>query len=146
MINVYVAGASKNWRRARDFIDRVKAHPSMRITQDWTVDVERATKPDHELTAEERAAFARTDLGGVAGADVLVVLLDTSVASVGRWVELGYALRMSEFLPLRILVSGGGRLSIFSAPGLVDYEGPYGTGSHDDDVWHVLAHYAKAAS
>ena len=151
MIGVYVAGASRDWQRAREFMDRVRAHQRMRITHDWTVSVEAATVDDSELSANQRVGFARTDLAGVARCDALVVLLDTTVASVGRWVELGYALRMCDevdqstiALGPRIIVSGGQRKSIFTAPGLVDFEHAFATvGWEDEDAFASLAQHAQ---
>ena len=153
MIGVYVAGASHDWQRARAFMDRVRAHPRMRITHDWTISVEAATVDDDQIDERQRVGFARADLAGIAEADVFVLLLDTTLASTGRWVELGYALRIRDDCthpvalpvvpPFRIIVSGGHGRSIFTALGLVDFECMCLPGPHDDDAFAVLTRYAK---
>jgi len=126
MIAVYVAGASRNRERSRRFIERVRNHPRMRITYDWIADVDAAAAAgpfDCDLDDEKRRHFADADLAGLAAADVAVFLAETTEAGRGMWVELGYAIciREAEADPCHsIVVSGGGRRSIFSA--LADVE------------------------
>ena len=64
------------------------------------------------------ARFARADLRAVASADVVVFLADDEIVSRGMWVELGCAISCRR----RTIVSGGAKLSIFTAPGCVDAE------------------------
>jgi len=152
VINVYVAGASKNKERARAFMDRVRADPNMKITKDWVADIDDADaagKADADFSDEERKAFADADINGITGADVVVLLLDET-ASSGRWVELGYALCLRvegtmSGVP-RVIVSGGGKRSIFTAPGLVDHEVQYAPGDHDGPAFAILKGYADEAA
>ncbi len=148
IIYVYVAGASKNKERARAFMDLVRAHPGMRLTKDWVADIDAADaagKTDADFDNKTRAKFANADLGGLAGSDVAVFLVD--LGTTGMWVELGYAicLREGEGCAPRIIVSGGDRRSIFTvpAPMLVDHEVAGDGFSADIQSFRILRAYAQ---
>ncbi len=122
-LSVYVAGATRNQRRTRQFFERVNKHPGMSLVFDWLSSVASTDVADDELTDAERCAYARTDLDEIRDADALVLLTETYGANRGSWVELGYALRLRDFRPTPfIIMAGGARLSIFAAPGMVDLE------------------------
>ena len=134
MITVYIAGASKNVERARRFVHRVHGQADMKIAYDWTVDVDAAVVGDHGLTDAARTRFADNDLGAVALCDVFVGLAGDD--TVGLWVELGYAIARKDLdanPPPIVIVAGGGKRSIFTAPGVVDQEV-----SSDDEAFAIL--------
>ena len=116
-IKIYVASSSAELERAQAAMDRVRSwSPRFELTRDWTADVEheRASgKLDSDLKHSERAHYARADLGAVAEADILWLLVPREgVHTSGAWVELGAALvagHMREALGLRnttIICSG----------------------------------------
>ena len=153
MINVYVAGASRNKERARAFMDRVRAEPTMILTHDWVADIDAADaacKTDRDFDTAARLRFAEADLDGLAEADVAVFLLEAEPMSRGSYVELGYAIAVREVcgpsdIKPRIIVSGGGRRSIFTVPGLVDHEVSYDDVEQcDAAAWHALVQDANA--
>ena len=152
MINVYVAGASRNRERARRFILRVEEHPDMRITYNWIPDIDAAIADgvtDDKLSDADRKRYAESDLNGLAEADAAVFLMEASDVGRGSWVELGYAIavREAESDPMHvIIVSGGARRSIFSAVDLVDYEltGWADNEQNDGEAFEVLAELADA--
>lgn len=144
---VYVAGSSKDRERARRFMQRVDAHPKMAVAYDWVKDVDASHAngvQDSDLSDKQRAFFANADLEGVEECDALVLLAEHTPTGRGMWVELGYAIGLNEHThpdeAITIIVSGGGRRSIFTAPGfgLVDFECAYSVGSHDDDAFEAL--------
>lgn len=163
MINVYVAGASRNKERARAFMDLVRAHPAMILTHDWVADIDAADiagMTDADLDDPARAAFAEGDLNGLAEADVAVFLLEDETVSRGMYVELGYAIAVRESchefideretprpgIKPRIIVSGGDKQSIFTVPGLVDYESTYSVVAIADEIsWNALVAEAEAS-
>jgi hypothetical protein len=113
VIAIYLAGASKELDRCETLRDRLTA-AGHRVTRNWMADVRaNAHRPDADIGKEERAAYARADLDGVAACGVFW-LVTPELPSLGAWVELGYALRRADespYLPL-IIVSGPWR-SIF---------------------------------
>ena len=142
MISVYVAGASRNLERSRGFIARVLADPNMQLTHNWVADIDAAQaigKDGTDFSDDARSKFAETDLEGIAACDVIVFLAEEEPMSRGMWVGLGYAiaLRDMEFGndrdPVHIIVSGGARRSIFTAPPIVNHEV-----FDDGEAWHLL--------
>lgn len=163
MLKVYVAGASKNIERAVAFMNRIRDYPNlMAITVDWTVDTfadqgwddaaKQAGFDDAGLSDEKRAVLAMQDMTGVFEADAFVCLAETPMSG-GHPIELGIAIAQrriaKEAGAAYIIVSGGGRRSIFTSPWtpsdglansyplLVDAEV-----ETDDEAWTVL--YALA--
>lgn len=105
--SIYVAGGSVDARLVADYIERLKT-AGFSITFDWTVEVLKATKPDHELSKEERQAIARIDLTAVRMASLFWVLLPKEVPckhcgvpvpynSIGCSIELGAALTYNSY-------------------------------------------------
>lgn len=124
---VYVAGSSRRYDDVKEFMRQVETLEDVRITHDWTQSVAAAARggrPDHYLTDAQRCRFAQNDLLGVAQADVVVVLVRGP--GIGMWVELGYALgvaeRVGKMRAPEVIVVGGDRLTIFTAPGVVSRE------------------------
>ncbi len=144
MIDVYVCGASRNIHRARMFMDRVDLNPGMRITYDWTRDVEQCEVPEYDLTDKRRASYAWTDLHSIMRADACVVLAETEIHSVGLWVELGYAIACRQDAGLEIIVAGGAKKSIFTVKDLATVE--YTEGDVDSRAFARLVQLAEAAS
>lgn len=152
MINVYVAGASRNKERARAFMDRVRAHPAMTLAHDWVAhidDADAAGHTDEDFGDRERFIFAAEDLAKLAEADAAVFLFEAEPVGRGSYVELGYAVALREVCDGGdarpwILVSGGERRSIFTVAGLVDLEVPYANIGDDIDAvaWHSLLGFA----
>lgn len=134
MTRVYVAGAVSNLRRAKSFCERVKQHPNLSLTLDWVTPYETGGLSDLQLPEEDRIEFAWKDLESVANADVLVVLSEVRLMGRGMYVELGFALGLAN--PPIIIVSGGGKRSIFTASGVVDYEFP--DSLTDDEAFDCL--------
>lgn len=152
MHKVYVAGASKNIERTEAFLRRIYDYPNLfEVTFDWTRDVRAAMAAgrfDSDLSDEQRAVFAMTDAMAVIAADTVVVLAETPIVS-GHAIELGIAIAHRFEKPSKyIIVSGGGRRSIFTSPGLR----PDGRSAllvdaevfDDDEAWTIL--YACAVS
>jgi len=146
MINVYVAGVSRNKERARAFMDRVRAHPGMSLAIDWVEHIDAADadgKRDQDFDHEARKAYAEADLNALASSDVAVFLAESDPVGRGLWVELGYAicLRESDGDLLRgMIVSGGEGRSIFTS--LADAEVSYAVGEHDAEAFALLEGYA----
>jgi len=156
MISVYVAGSSAKRERARFFMDQIKVHPGMRVTYDWVGDVDASKAKgvdDFQLSDVERARYANADLDGVAASDVFVLLAEERPTGRGMWVELGFVLALNEqgkdygHDQITVIVSGGGRRSIFTAPTCgVDFEVPYRVGKHDGEAFAILEDLAAAAT
>lgn len=149
-IRVYVAGSSARKERARSFMTRVRGHAGMSVALDWIdhVDVaDRAGVRDSDLPDHARARFAIADLEAVAECDALVVLAEASPTGRGMWVELGFALGLGWMgrRPPLIVVSGGDRRSIFTAPEerLVDFEVDFAVGQHEDEAFEILKTFVE---
>ena len=93
-MKIYVAGASGEIERARQFFSSVR-ELGHEITFDWVPSVEQNPLPESQLPVAVRRSAAQVDLAGVRGADLLVMLVPhEAIVSRGAWVELGYALGM----------------------------------------------------
>lgn len=92
-MKIYVAGASKELARCQFWIDECR-EAGFEVTQDWTIAV-LEIRIGTTLTAEERRKCARDDLDGVLSASVLWMLVPSN-ASVGSWIEFGYALALID--------------------------------------------------
>jgi hypothetical protein len=151
---VYVAGATRNIERTERFIAKVDAHPLLHITYAWTAAVRLETAKgvsDKELTDAQRVHYAVRDLRGVVEAAAFVCLAESPMSS-GQSVELGGALIRKLLaeqmvgtlirLPF-VIVSGGSRLSIFTATdpavsAMADHEV-----FDDDEAFELLVRFAK---
>lgn len=136
MTAIYLAGASKELSLCETLRDRLTA-AGHRVTRNWMADVRaNAHRTDADISRDERRAFARADLDGVAACNVFW-LVTPEGSSLGSWVELGYALRRADEsqFPLEpvIVVSGPWR-SIFGD--LADYS----FATHEE----VLTFYGRA--
>jgi len=112
-LDVYVAGGSSELARCRAVIEALRGIANVRITHDWTADVEAARAAgyasDAAVPIEVLRAHARRDLAAVWAAD-LVVVLPPAAPSRGMQTELGIALALdTEILAVR------GELGIFGA-------------------------------
>jgi hypothetical protein len=92
---IYVAGGSKEAAKVAAYIARLEAE-GFEITYDWTQEVLKSTKLDHELSLEERQAIARIDLTAVRVASIFWCLLPEQ-NSIGASIELGAALTYNIF-------------------------------------------------
>lgn len=90
-MKVYIAGSSRELARVRAVADAIDAMPDMEITERWWVGAEAWAGLDSEQSDKAAKKAALSCIGGVSGADVLVMLMP-STASGGSMVELGLAL------------------------------------------------------
>jgi hypothetical protein len=99
-------GSSRDLDRVNPIVDRVRAHPLMRLEHDWVTPVSeaiRSGRTDADLTPGDARRHAREDLGAVLNADVRWLLAPPPHApSRGAWVELGAALASGG----HVIVSG----------------------------------------
>ena len=111
-VPVYVAGASAEYSRAKEWARKLEATGFIRVTHDWWTSVEHhGVGGDHALTEDERMAYAIGDLGGVRDARVFWALWSDH-RSNGRSIELGYALRCDDMVTV---ISGPSRGCIFAS-------------------------------
>lgn len=104
--NVYVAGASSDWERARLRMDWVRTHPGLTLIYNRVEDVVKyragGGKSDAELADDERFSIASNDINAVARCDIFWLLVPDDKVTVGAWVELGVALGQGR----SVVVSG----------------------------------------
>ncbi len=136
--NVYVAGASADWERAKTRMDWVRAHPGLTLAYDWVSDVVKyrveGGKSDAELTDEERFFLAGSDMEAVARCDIFWLLIpNDSVVTGGAWADLGFALDAG-----RSVVVSGARHREFSLCILADHACSTDT---DAQGWILEAHH-----
>lgn len=110
-MRIYIAGSSREIERAERAIKAVR-ELGHTITVDWpaAMRAEAANgKGDHALTPEEQKRYAEADLDGVAGADLVWLLIpDRENPSVGAWFEAGYALAIARYHePSTAIVASG---------------------------------------
>lgn len=92
-LSFYLAGPSRIYPECRFHMRRLIAL-GYRLTFDWTLEIEHLARTgSHSLSPE---AIVEVDLRGVQEADVLVLVLEPEVPTVGAWVELGYALALNK--------------------------------------------------
>lgn len=115
-MNIYIAGASKELPRVRAAMEAVRA-AGHHVTFDWTAEVEKAGRPDHELHRDVLVHVARADINGAFDASVFWLLSPTA-ESAGAWTELGYALALRDSAHTRFIAGeeGGPRRIIVSGP------------------------------
>lgn len=100
--SVYVAGASKEFDRAKRWIDELEK-TGIRVTYDWTKAVEKYGSCGSALTKSEKWFFARGDLRGIDEATFVWLLAPpVEATSIGMWIEFGYALYVQS---KKILIS-----------------------------------------
>lgn len=120
---VYLAGASADLETCERYRDRLRA-AGLEIARDWMADIrENAARgrPDHEIPADERKAYAESDLRGVYACDVFWLLVPSN-ASIGAWVEFGWALATRALRQLQagewnrrpLIIASGPWRSIFT--------------------------------
>jgi hypothetical protein len=90
--SAYVAGPSRELDRCEQVMARLRAS-GVRITHDWAASVRRIEGLGTALLDAEQEQEAIADLGGVASADVLIVLTPRNGIS-SCWVEMGAALAL----------------------------------------------------
>lgn len=117
---VYVAGTTRRPRRAETAMDAIRLEPTLELAHDWLAEIAGETKPDAELTDDDRVRYALGDLAAVQRSDVLWLLATEETVGLGRgaWVELGFAYGLAAAggpAPL-VVVSGGAHRCIFTAP------------------------------
>jgi len=100
-MRIYVAASSKELDRAKRVIAMVERSEGLKITFDWTKDIEQATVPDASLLMDARCISAGADLRGVWECDVLWLLMP-AVSSFGAATEHGYAIAKGK----RVVTSG----------------------------------------
>ncbi len=135
--NVYVAGASADWERAKVRMDWVRSHPGLTLAYDWVADVVKyrveGGKSDAELTDGERFSLAGSDVSAVVRCDIFWLLVPHDTVTVGAWVELGVAIGEGR----SVVVSGARhREHIFCS--LADYACSTDT---DAQGWILEAHH-----
>ena len=131
-MKIYLAGASSDLAACEHWRDKLIAAGHV-ITHDWVSDVQAAIAcglRDHDHPPEERRAFALKDLRGVADAD-LVWILSSDGNSIGRWVELGFALAAA-----RPLIGSGPWRTIFQD--VIDPRFQFG--AHEEAWDWILTH------
>lgn len=89
-MDIYVAGKTHDYPRVRAIQDEATAL-GHRITQDWTVAVERhgVDQEEEPPTDQQRCDYACKDRAGVLGADIVVALWHPDLK--GTWWECGMA-------------------------------------------------------
>lgn len=117
-LGIYVMGSSAEPERVRAAMDRIKAHPRMRLTLDWLAQVEaaraRGAASDSMLPIEVAREHALADLRAVRHADV-AWLLAPETPTRGAWAEFGFALTLRGWHEA-LIVSGPERdASIFTS-------------------------------
>jgi hypothetical protein len=93
-MRLYVAGASSEVSAIAGYIARLEAG-GVSITYNWTVDLlacQARGETDADLSQEERETARCLCLKGVELADYFWLIVPNG-ASIGAWVELGYAIR-----------------------------------------------------
>lgn len=95
-VPVFIAGASREAERCRRWIDKAKASPYLRITQDWLEHIERVGRacPEDE---EQQQSAASANWRGIAEAQIFW-LLAPSVVSRDSWGEVTLALSSQCFV------------------------------------------------
>lgn len=92
-LTAYVAGASSEAQRCASFAAQLEAR-GITITHRWWDDVAAAGSANRGLTQQQRRAAALSCLRGVGEAMLVYVLAPREgAATIGAWVELGFALR-----------------------------------------------------
>lgn len=131
-MKVYVAGSSREMARARSAMERLRAL-DIEVTSTWIESIERAGDANpRQALKDDRRAWSRECLDGVAAADVLWLLAPALGApTCGAWVELGYAVATDK----TVIASGDVMASIFTAVSLVEY-------SDDDDALAMIVRMA----
>ncbi len=116
MVNIYVAGSSRESDRVSGVFEMVRAAPQLRLAHDWLQIQAGESTPDDQLTREKAAVYADGDLSHVGIADVFW-LLAPKEATRGAWIEFGYALALAAETtrPVLIVASGRCEQSIFCA-------------------------------
>jgi len=110
---VYIAASSKELERARRLADRARKLGGVEVVSDW-IDImsSRAAEglSDADMTREQRAKAALSDLGGIASADAVVGLLSHHESEM-RF-EIGFAHGMGKVV---VLSRESGRLRLFDS-------------------------------
>jgi len=102
----------------------------MCVSYDWIESVDLAHElglTDGNISDDSRFSIASKDFQGILKSDVFVLLAESEDEQhgVGSFVELGAASMISIFQPtLSIFVSGGNKRTIFTVPGIVEWESP----------------------
>jgi len=114
-LSVYVAAASGELARAKTFMTALR-ELGITVTSTWTDVIEQVGAANPMGAPQvDRAAWAQDDLDQVAKAQVLCLLLPPAgEATIGAWVELGFALALGGTAARPILVVGEER-AIFTA-------------------------------
>lgn len=101
MISIYVAGASKELTRAKDFIKALNASGLYDVVQDWPATISHAGSANRNLDADVRKNSARDCLDAVRECEVFVFLIP-DVETRGAWGELCAALILNKL----VVISG----------------------------------------
>lgn len=100
MVKIYVAAASSEIERVERAHKALKNIGAKLLSEQWVESVKAATKAglrDDGLELRKRRAHSLADLAGVETADVFWILVPGSGhASIGAWVELGYAIASAK--------------------------------------------------
>lgn len=91
-VQLQIIGASAEHERIASFADACRAFPGVEIRFQWWTGADSWTGRDAETDDSTCRVVVDLNVTAIRGAD-LVVLLAPQRASIGAWVELGYALR-----------------------------------------------------
>jgi nucleoside 2-deoxyribosyltransferase len=91
-VKIYLAGSSKEWKKCRLMMVALRA-AGHDITYDWTVDVEEYGE-GNVVSGDVAIEIVDNDISGVNRAQVVVVV--SSGLSIGKWIELGYAMAKNK--------------------------------------------------
>ena len=114
-ITAYVAGASSESQRCASFAAQLEVR-GITITHRWWDDVAAAGSANRGLTEQQRRDAALGCLRGVAKAMLVYVLMPREgAATIGAWVELGFALRgVAAGSEVSILLVGDRESTVFA--------------------------------
>ena len=123
-MQVYVAASSQEMDYAREIMDEFEARGH--TVYDWTAEIKKEGTSNGGLSRKKAVRYAVNDLNAVEHSEVFV-LLAPATATVGAWVEYGYAL--SQSIPTFIL---GENASIFAR---------LSPSGDEEELWRWLAEY-----
>lgn len=109
-MKIYLAGASEEVDQVRNYMTLVR-DLGHEITHDWTELVLKQGGNPREVSEERQQTWCLKDIQGVAGADLLWLLLPESRNSFGAAFEFGFAYAIGAYTA----VSGDWKRTIFSS-------------------------------